>query len=143
MELNLYLYSFGLCVGETDLAQSRAMEVATVEVSHTANGRTGRSLALPSQSLQWWVPGAARAVGTCPLCWLPPECLHMSWPAAPSCPPAVGTRSGAFRCQDYSKIQLSHLGDLFSPGGISSLFTIVECVPWDVKTHVWYNPGFV
>lgn len=51
MELNLYSHYSGRCVGERDLTQSRAMEVATSEVSHTANGRAGRSLALPRQSL--------------------------------------------------------------------------------------------
>lgn len=69
MELNLYSHSLGLCVGETDLTQSRDMEVATDEASHTANGRTGRSLALPRQSLKWLVSGTARAVGPCPLCY--------------------------------------------------------------------------
>lgn len=71
MELNLYWRSFGFCVGETELAQSRDMEVAKNEVSHTTNGRSGRSLTLPSQPLKWSVSGTARAVGTCPLCWLP------------------------------------------------------------------------
>lgn len=76
VELNFHSHSFGLCVGETELAQSRDMEVATNEMSHTTTGRTGRSLRLPSQSLEWSGSGTAPAVGTCPLCWLPPESAH-------------------------------------------------------------------
>lgn len=92
MELNLHLHSFGLCVGETDLSQSRDVEVATSEVFHTTNGRTGRSLALPSQSLKWSMSGTAHAVGTCPLCACPQRVLTHAMPRSTFQPTSCGDK---------------------------------------------------
>lgn len=109
VELNLYWHYFGLGVGEADLTQSRDVEVATNEVSHTTDGRTGRS---------WHCPTSA--VGTCPLC------SHMPYLGAHSCPQLWGQE--VVHPDGKVILKYCYLGHLFSLEAISRLFTVIEYV---------------